>query len=185
MTLGIEPQFPASSENAKSAVDKGSARGVDERVPDGAGLRSGGVMQLAQHRGLGWRLSMGLLGALAGYITLALTSTLVQEVWLGGVSYRDSGPLVLLLASLFTPLCALVGGLVGALLAGQSRWLAAATLCGLIAVESTYLYITERVDGPLWFEAGAAAALILAVCAATWLTARYVARWLNNRSNAQ
>jgi hypothetical protein len=28
---------------------------------------------------------MGLLGAIAGYITLALTSTLVQEIWLGGV----------------------------------------------------------------------------------------------------
>ena len=142
-------------------------------------------MQLAQHRGLGWRLLMGLLGALAGYITLALTSTLVQEVWLGGVSYRDSGRFVLLLAGLFTPLCAFVGGLVGALVAGQSRWLAAATLCGLITVESTYLYTTQRVDGPLWFEAGAAAALILAVCAATWLTARYLERRLNRSSNAQ
>ena len=66
---------------------------------------------------------MGLLGALAGYIALALTSTLVQEVWLGGVSYRDSGRIVLLLAGVFTPLCAFVGGLVGALVAGQSRWL--------------------------------------------------------------
>jgi hypothetical protein len=42
------------------------------------------------------------------------------------------------------------------------RWLAAAILSGLIAVETTYLYTTQRVDGPLWFEAGAAAALILA-----------------------
>jgi hypothetical protein len=67
-------------------------------------------MQLAQHRGLGWRISMGLLGALAGYITLALTSTLVQEVWLGGVSYRDSGRFVLLLAGVFTPLCGLQAG---------------------------------------------------------------------------
>jgi hypothetical protein len=114
-----------------------------------------------------------------------LTSTLVQEVWLGGVTYRDSGRFVLLLAGVFTPLCAFAGGLVGAVVAGQSRWLAAATLCGLIAVESTYLYITQRVDGPLWFEAGAAAALILAVCAATWLTARYVAHRLNGSSKAQ
>ena len=44
-----------------------------------------------------------------------------------------------------------------------------AILCGLITVETTYLYTTQRVDGPLWFEAGAAAALILAVCAATGL----------------
>ena len=142
-------------------------------------------MQLAQHRALGRHLLMGLLGALAGYITLALTSTLVQEVWLGGVSYRDSGRLVLLLAGLFTPLCAFVGGLLGALVAGRSRWLAAATLCGLITVESTYLYTTQRVDGPLWFEAGAAAALILAVCAATWLNAHYMARRFDRSSKAQ
>ena len=142
-------------------------------------------MQLVNHRGIGKSLLIGLLGAIAGYVTLALTSTLVQEVWLGGVSYRDSGRFVLILAGLFTPLCAFVGGLVGALVAGRSRWLAAATMCGLIAVESTYLYITQRVDGPLWFEAGAAAALILAVCAATWLTARYVAHRLNGSSKAQ
>jgi hypothetical protein len=52
----------------------------------------------------------------------------------------------------------------------------AAILCGLIIVETTYLYTTQRVAGPLWFEAGAAAALIVAVCAATWLSGRYVAR---------
>jgi hypothetical protein len=133
-------------------------------------------MQLVQHRSVGKSLLMGLLGAIAGYVTLALTSTLVQEVWLGGVSYRDSGRLVLVLAGIFTPLCAFAGGLVGALVARRSRWLAAAVLCGLISVETTYLYTTQRVDGPLWFEAGAAAALILAVCAATWLSGRYVAR---------
>jgi hypothetical protein len=133
-------------------------------------------MQLVQHRGVGKGLLMGLLGAIAGYVTLALTSTLVQEVWLGGVSYRESERLVLVLAGIFTPLCAFAGGLVSALVAGRSRWLAAAILCGLIMVETTYLYTTQRVDGPLWFEAGAAAALILALCVATWLSAHYVAR---------
>lgn len=133
-------------------------------------------MQLVQHRGVGKGLLMGLLGAIAGYVTLALTSTLVQEVWLGGVSYRESERLVLVLAGIFTPFCAFAGGLVSALVAGRSRWLAAAILCGLITVETTYLYTTQRVDGPLWFEAGAAAALIFAVCAATWLSAHYVAR---------
>ena len=133
-------------------------------------------MQLVQHRGVGKGLLMGLLGAIAGYVTLALTSTLVQEVWLGGVSYRESERLVLVLAGIFTPLRAFAGGLVSALVAGRSRWLAAAILCGLIMVETTYLYTTQRVDGPLWFEAGAAAALILALCVATWLSAHYVAR---------
>jgi hypothetical protein len=142
-------------------------------------------MQLVQHRGFGKRLLMGLLGAMAGYVTLALTSTLVQEIWLGGVSYRDSARLVLVLAGVFTPLCAFAGGLVGALVAGPSRWLAAAMLCGLITVETTYLFTTQRVDGPLWFEAGAAAALILAACAATWLSGRYVARRLTHGSKTE
>jgi hypothetical protein len=135
-------------------------------------------MQLVQRRGVGKGLLMAMLGAIAGYVTLALTSTLVQEAWLGGVSYRESERAVLVLAAVFTPLCAFAGGLVGALVAGRARWLAAAILCGLIVIETTYLYTTQRVDGPLWFEAGAAAALILAACAATWLIARYLTRVL-------
>jgi hypothetical protein len=120
-------------------------------------------MRLVQHRGIAKSLLIGFLGAIAGYLTLALTSTLVLEVWLGGVSYLESTRVVLIRAGVFTPLCAFAGGLVGALVAGRSRWLAAAILCGLITIETTYLYTTQRVDGPLWFEAGAAAALILAV----------------------
>ena len=38
---------------------------------------------------------------------------LVQEVWLGGVSYQDSARVLLVLAGVFTPLCAFAGGLVG------------------------------------------------------------------------
>jgi hypothetical protein len=140
-------------------------------------------VQLVQHRGIAKSLLIGLLGAIAGYVTLALTSTLVQEVWLGGVSYVDSSRRTLILAGIFTPFCAFAGGLVGALVAGRSRWPAAAILCGLITVETTYLYSTQRVDGPLWFEAGAAAALILAVCVATWLHSRY-ARGQSSRTTA-
>jgi len=85
---------------------------------------------------------------------------------------RESKSSVLILAAVFTPLCAFTGGLVGSLISGSARWLATAILCGFIAVETAYLYRTQRVDGPLWFEAGAAAALILAACAATWLYER-------------
>lgn len=130
-------------------------------------------MQLVQHRAALKTVIMGVLGAVAGYVTLALTYTLVQEVWLHGVSYQQSERSVLILAGLFTPLCAFAGGLASALVSARARWLAATLLVGLIAVETAYLYSTQRVDGPLWFEAGAAAALILAVCAATWLCDRY------------
>jgi hypothetical protein len=61
---------------------------------------------------------------------------------------------VLILAAVFTHRCApsrvdswdrsLPGALAG---------FATAILCGFIAVETAYLYSTQRVDGPLWFEA--------------------------------
>ncbi|HSC08762.1 MAG TPA: hypothetical protein VLD59_18205 [Steroidobacteraceae bacterium] len=141
-------------------------------------------MKLVHQNAGGRSVIRGVLGAVVGYITLALASTLVQEIWLGGVSYRNSERSVLILAGVFTPLCAFLGGLISALVAGRARWLGAGLLCGLIAVETTYLYSTRRVDGPLWFEAGAAAALILAVCAATWLCERYAARTLSHRAAA-
>ena len=126
-------------------------------------------MQLVQSRSAGKTLVRAVLGAMAGYIVLALASTLVQEVWLGGVSYNDSARSVLILAGMFTPLCAFLAGVASSLIATHSRWPAAALLSALIAVETTYLYMTGRVDGPLWFEAGAGAALMGTVLAATWL----------------
>jgi hypothetical protein len=133
-------------------------------------------MQLLAGNGIAKSLLMGLAGAVAAYVTLALASTLVQEIWLGGVSYQRSAPSVLILAGVFTPLCAFVGGIVGSLIARRARWLATAILCGLITAETAYLYVTRRVDGPLWFEAGAAAALMLAACVATWLMGQPVIR---------
>lgn len=133
-------------------------------------------MQLGKHQSVGKTLALAVFGAIAGYVTLALTSTLVQEVWLGGVSYRNSARSVLILAGVFTPLCAFLGGAISALIAAHSRWLAAALLSALIAAETTFLYATGRVDGPLWFEAGAGAALVAAVFAATWMCSRLVSR---------
>jgi hypothetical protein len=141
-------------------------------------------MKVEHHHASGKSVIRGVLGAVVGYITLALASTLVQETWLGGVSYRDSERSVLILAGVFTPLCAFLGGLASALVARGARWISAGILSGLIAVETTYLYSTQRVDGPLWFEAGAAAALILAVCAATWLCERYAMRALSPHRTA-
>lgn len=139
-------------------------------------------MTLTQGKEVLQTLALALLATIAGYVALALTSTLVQEVWLGGVRYQQSTPTVLILAGLFTPLCALLGGFVSALIAGSARWLAAAAFAALIVVETTYLYRTQRVDGPLWFEASAAAALILAVVVGTWTGGRY--REARRRSRA-
>lgn len=96
----------------------------------------------------------------AGYILLVLLSTLVQEAWLGGVSYRDSSLKTLILAGIFTPVAGVIAGYATATIARRRPFLHALPICLAIAVETTVLYRTGKVDGPLWFEALAGATLI-------------------------
>ena len=116
-------------------------------------------------------LVAGTAAVLVGYIVLALASTLVQEVWLGGVSYHRSSTRVLVLAGIFTPVCGLLAGWVVAKIGQRAATRAALVLALLIALETAYLFVTGRVDGPLWFEAGAGAALAAAVLLGAWLGA--------------
>jgi hypothetical protein len=109
------------------------------------------------------RATLTAISAIVGYVVLALLSTLVQELWLGGVSYWQSSLSDLWLGGTFTTLSGVVAGFVVSLVARRMTLLAAITLCVGIAVETTYLFARRIVDGPLWFEAGAGAALILAV----------------------
>ena len=114
-------------------------------------------------------LIAGTLAVVVGYVVLALTSTLVQEVWLGGVSFQNSPTRVLVLAALFTPLCGVVAGVVAALIGRQAAMASAITIGVLILAETTYLYSTGKVDGPLWFEAGAGLTLAAAVLLGAWI----------------
>ena len=118
------------------------------------------------------QLIRGTLAVICGYVVLVLLATLVQEFWLGGVSYRNSSNTTLVLAGIFTPLSAVIAGFVTASIA--RRWLIAHALpvCLAIAVETTYLYRTGRVDGPLWFEALAGASLIVGVLLGMWIWRR-------------
>jgi len=116
-------------------------------------------------------LVAGTAAVLVGYIVLALASTLVQEVWLGGVSYHRSSTRVLVLAGIFTPVCGLLAGWVVAKIGQRAATRAALILALLIALETAYLFVTGRVDGPLSFEAGAGAALAAAVLLGAWLWA--------------
>lgn len=113
----------------------------------------------------------GTVAVVVGYTALALASTLVQEVWLGGVSYQRSPLRVLVLAGVFTPACGLLAGLVVAKVGRRAGIPAAMVLALLIGVETTYLFLTGRVDGPLWFEAAAGFAVAIAVLLGAWLFA--------------
>jgi hypothetical protein len=118
------------------------------------------------------RAGSGLLIVIVGYAILALTSTLVQETLLGGVSYQNSPTGTLIIAGVLTPLCAVVSGMfIGA--AAPARWLVLATvMSGLILLETSVLFIKRIVDGPLWFEAGAGLALVAGVFAGSMLVTR-------------
>ena len=96
----------------------------------------------------------------AGYLLLVLLSTLVQEAWLGGVSYRDSSLKTLILAGVFTPVAGLIAGYATATIARRRPFLHVLPICLAIALETTVLYRTGKVDGPLWFEALAGSTLI-------------------------
>jgi FtsH-binding integral membrane protein len=118
------------------------------------------------------QLIRGTLAVICGYIVLVLLATLVQEFWLGGVSYRNSSNTNLVLAGVFTPLSAVVAGYVTASIA-RRWWIAhALPVCLAIAVVTTFLYRTRRVDGPWWFEALAGASLIGGVLLGMWIWRR-------------
>jgi len=102
---------------------------------------------------------------LSGYIALIVGTTLVQETLLGGVSFRGSAHSTLLAASLLTPLAGAVAGAVTGAIARLNPVLHTLPIVLAIGVETTVLYRTGRVDGPLWFEAMAGTTLAAAVIA--------------------
>jgi hypothetical protein len=109
-------------------------------------------------------------GVVLGYVALVLASMFVQQTIFGGVSFQNSPTLTLVLAGLLTPLAAALAGLATAVIAGRAPVWHVIPLCLAICAETTFLYSTHKVDGPLWFEGGAAIALVVGaiVGAGTW-----------------
>lgn len=108
---------------------------------------------------------------LAGYVLMVVLITLVQETWLGGVSFQKSGAGVLVAAGAGTVLSAVAGGAFAALVAPARPHLHALAMCVLVAVETSYLVATGRVGGPLWFDLAAAASLVVGILAGASLVA--------------
>ncbi|MBP6012051.1 MAG: hypothetical protein KBA31_07475 [Alphaproteobacteria bacterium] len=125
----------------------------------------------------GLELGRSALAMVSGYATFVVGAFVAQETILGGVSYHDSlGKLVA--AGLLTPLAAIIGGALTAALAGTRPFLHILPMCALIIVETTYLYTSGKVDGPLWFEAAAGGSLVVGavIGAWAWSRARPIAR---------
>lgn len=100
---------------------------------------------------------------LAGYVTLIIATTFVQETLLGGVSYQSSGRSTLVAAGLLTPIAGVLAGAATGAIARHRPVLHTLPIAIAIGVETTMLYRTGRVDGPLWFETLAGGMLAAAV----------------------
>jgi hypothetical protein len=116
----------------------------------------------------------GIVAVVVGYYVLAYLSTVVQEYWLGGVTYLKSSRTDLILAGIFTPPSGIPGGFVAGWIGRRAPLVHGLVLSTIIGIETTYLYRKHVVDGPLWFEAGAGIALAGCVMLGSWC-ARY---WL-------
>jgi len=106
------------------------------------------------------RILLSVSAILAGYIVLILLTTAVQEGLFGGVSFVESSVAELVAAGLLTPLAAVAAGATTAWIARRRPLLHVLPMTIAIVVETSALYRSGRVDGPLWFEALAAAALV-------------------------
>jgi hypothetical protein len=100
---------------------------------------------------------------------MVILITLVQETWLGGVSFGESSFGVLTLAGAFTFLAAVVGGYLTALLAPGNGIAHAGVICLLVVAETTYLITSGRVEGPLWFDLAGGASLLVGLLLGAWL----------------
>lgn len=114
------------------------------------------------------QIGRSLLAIVAGYLLLILISTFIQETLLGGVSYRDSSRTIVVTAGILTPLAGVVAGFATALIAGRWPFAHALPMSLAIVTETTVLFRSGLVDGPLWFEALAGGTLIAGVLAGAW-----------------
>jgi len=83
------------------------------------------------------RVVMFLVAVVAGYVTLALLTVVVQERMFGGVSYAKTPLPQLLVAGVLTTVCSAAGGAVGAWVFGQPWFPPALAMCGLVVLETT------------------------------------------------
>ena len=127
-------------------------------------------------------VGIGVLALICGYAVLATLSTLVQETWLHGVSYKRSTLSVLLLAGILTPLCGIPSGFVAGLIGRRAPLAHGMALCAIVATETVFLIATHRVDGPLWFEASAGASVGAGVVLGAWITHHWIKKRQEGRA---
>jgi hypothetical protein len=68
-----------------------------------------------------------------------------------------------------------VAGFAVAAIGGVRPYLHLVPMCGLVALETAFLYSRGLVDGPIWFEASAGLSLIIGAVAGAYIWTRLTA----------
>ncbi|MFL6765095.1 MAG: hypothetical protein ACJ8FO_07870 [Sphingomicrobium sp.] len=110
------------------------------------------------------RIARSVIGMILGY-ALFVICTIVARLPFDHLGYSTSSASTLAISALVVPWAGVTGGLVTAAIVPARPMLHILPACFLIALESSWLFVTGRADGPLWFEAGAASSLIIAYVA--------------------
>src|SRR5437763_9442761 len=119
-------------------------------------------MSSMRHRSV--LIARSLIGMILGYGVFVF-GTIVARIPFDPLGYSTSSSSTLAVAAFVVPWAGVAGGIVTAAIVPSRPYLFIMPGCFLIALESSWLFITGRSDGPLWFEAGAAASLIIAYVA--------------------
>ena len=109
------------------------------------------------------QLFRSIAAIVLGYATIVLGAVIFQELLFGGISYRDSPLMHLVVGGGLTGLSAVVGGYLLAIVAPFRPMLHTIPLVLWLGFETTYLYVTEVTGGPLWFDMVSGGSLVVGV----------------------
>lgn len=101
-----------------------------------------------------------VLAAVVGEAVLVLLTTVAQEVIVDGVNLETSSTLDLFLGGGATLLAGIITGLIISLISGKTVKLPHIIISLLIGIETTYLIVSNKVSGPIWFDIVSGLALI-------------------------
>lgn len=104
-----------------------------------------------------------LIATVIGEVVLVLLTTVAQEVLVDGVHLKTSSNGDLILGGGATLLAGVITGFIVSLIVGKANKIAHILISILISLESTYLILSNKVSGPLWFDVLSAILLIASI----------------------
>lgn len=126
-----------------------------------------------------------LIAVLAGYLVIAVGTTLTFEALLdGGFGYHSS-PKVLVLGTLGALLSGIAGGAVAALAADCYPLRHAAAVAIPIALDTASVLSSGPAKDPIWFDLGGSLTLVIGALIGGWLLVAWSGTALDREPEAQ